>query len=976
MGADGCRVFLNFFIRIFSLPMSPAFYRLLSALLLLALPYSTAAQAWQWAKGISIDSASAGNNSAVWTSATALAPDGTVYAAYQHTSPITVGGRSYPASADYHCVMVHHAANGQVTTPPLLVGGASTYLGDLLTDATGNLYASGHCAEALTLSGVRQPAFTGYRYFVVKWTATGALQWVKYGLGNQPLPQVLPGSSSNNLPRLTLDGAGRLTLAAEYWGTVTFGSTTVPNVALTSGLLTQYDAVTGALSWVKSTVGHTFPVSLDDVAAAPDGTLYVVGNCYSSGFNWAGAAVATHPTSAGFWMKLTPGGDLLMATRYGSPDIIRSQVVTDGAGTCYVAVSSYTATIAWGATTLGLPPGQGIGIFALALGTTGVPQWVTTASLPNTVTVPGGLSLSALAISRAPAGDDGTPPQLVLGGGAYGYSSSTVATCGALAWPVTAGLMGYVLTLDGWSGTARGVQSITSDLGTAIVQALATAPNGQVAVGGLHGGDTTRFGAISVQNPSWNGSVEYAAAFTAKLLPRYNQAQGTVFLDANRNSAFDATEAGQGGLVVEAQPSGLFYTTQTAGHYAAITDLSGLTVSLPNPPRYHTAVPLNPTVAPFATYGNLSTGHDFALQPLANQQDLTVSLTPITRARPGFAVRYRMTCRNIGTVPVAGAGLTLTHDPLLAYVSTSQPATHTGQTLTVSLGTLAPGETRQVDVLCQLNITAQLGHVLEATATLNPTTGDLTPADNTELDRLTVTGSYDPNDLAVNYATLTLPQVQAAARPLDYTARFQNMGTDTAFTVVLRDTLPAAVLNLGTLQLLSASHTCSWRLAPGGVLTVTFPNIQLPHRAVNTLRSGGYVRFRVVPWVTLIEGDLIPNRVQIYFDFNPAITTNTALTVVGSPTGLPGATADELPGGLWPNPATGTLHLTSEHPAGAALKLTLTDALGRTVRTATLPATTGTTTDYTFDLHGLAPGLYGVRAAAGGRAWSRRVVVQ
>ena len=389
-------------------------------------------------------------------------------------------------------------------------------------------------------------------------------------------------------------------------------------------------------------------------------------------------------------------------------------------------------------------------------------------------------------------------------------------------------------------------------------------------------------------------------------------------------------------------------------------------------------VPTGPTTVTFSTYNNRAAGPDFALQPLANQQDLTVTLTPVTRARPGFAVRYRMTCRNVGTVVVGGAELTLTHDPLLAYVSTSQPATHTSNALTVSLGTLAPGEIRQVDVLFQLAVTAPLGHVLAAAALLDPTVGDLTPADNQELSQFAVTGSYDPNDLAVNYATLTLPQVQAATRPLDYTVRFQNMGTDTAFTVVLRDTLPAAVLNLGTLELLSASHTCAWRLAPGGVLVVTFPNIRLPHRAVNTLRSAGYVRFRVVPWVTLVVGDLIPNRVQIHFDFNPAITTNTALTVVGSPTGLPGAAAaDELAGGLWPNPATGTLHLTSEHPSETPLTLTLTEALGRTVRTATLPAAaTGATTDYTFDLHGVAPGLYGVRAAAGSRAWTRRVVVQ
>ncbi|MBC7446882.1 MAG: T9SS type A sorting domain-containing protein, partial [Hymenobacteraceae bacterium] len=285
-----------------------------------------------------------------------------------------------------------------------------------------------------------------------------------------------------------------------------------------------------------------------------------------------------------------------------------------------------------------------------------------------------------------------------------------------------------------------------------------------------------------------------------------------------------------------------------------------------------------------------------------------------------------------------------------------------------------PGETHHFDALFQLAVTAPLGRVLTATAVLEPLTGDLTPADNTAIHELTVTGSYDPNDITVNYPILTLPQVQNAEKPLDYTVRFQNMGTDTAFTVVLRDTLPAAMLNLGTVQLLAASHTCTWRLGAGGVITVSFANIRLPHRTANTLRSMGFVRFRVVPRTSLALGDLIPNQAAIYFDYNAPIRTNTALTTVGNPTGV-APDAAGLTGGAWPNPTVTELHVAVTRPAGTALTLTLTDAVGRVVRTQPL-ATGDEQARATLDVRGLAPGLYLVRAAAGTRAWSQRVVVR
>ena len=487
---------------------------------------------------------------------------------------------------------------------------------------------------------------------------------------------------------------------------------------------------------------------------------------------------------------------------------------------------------------------------------------------------------------------------------------------------------------------------------------------------GYSNADTLSFNSIRVTYPAASSQQR---AFAAKLTQSYNSLTGLAYYDTNANQQLDTGESTAAGIVLEAAPSGQFYTTDQDGGFAAAVGLGSHTLSLPNPPLYYTVPPVSASPA-FTSYGNISGGHDFALQAIPNQQDVRVHLTPVGRARPGFPVKYRATYRNVGTVAIAAGDVVLALDPTLTYLSTTGGGTLAGTTLTTTYANLLPGETRDFDILCQLPTTAVLGSVLVNTATLNPLAGDLTPADNVETNRLTVTGSFDPNDIQVNWATLVPTQV-ASGEWLEYIIRFQNMGTDTAFTVLLRDSLPVPQLNPGTLQLIAASHNCNWGLGQNGLLNVAFPNIRLPHRGVNTVGSMGFVRFRVRPRTSLVLGDLVLNKADIHFDFNAPITTNTARTEVANPMGRPDDAAAALAGAVWPNPASGRLHVEATLPAAAPLRLTLLDATGRPVRTLTAPAAAGRVrADVPLD--GLAAGLYLLRAEAGATGFTRRVVVK
>ncbi|MCC7246068.1 MAG: hypothetical protein IT269_10335 [Saprospiraceae bacterium] len=135
-------------------------------------------------------------------------------------------------------------------------------------------------------------------------------------------------------------------------------------------------------------------------------------------------------------------------------------------------------------------------------------------------------------------------------------------------------------------------------------------------------------------------------------------------------------------------------------------------------------------------------------------------------------------------------------------------------------------------------------------------------------------GSFDPNDKhaypeGVGSQHFILPET-----PLEYTIRFQNTGTDTAFQVVIRDEL-STLLEPMTLQILSSSHPVRVEFEDARKLAFEFPGIALPDSNVNLAASQGFVTFSISPKTGLQSGQVINNTANIYFDENEPMATNT-----------------------------------------------------------------------------------------------------
>lgn len=141
-------------------------------------------------------------------------------------------------------------------------------------------------------------------------------------------------------------------------------------------------------------------------------------------------------------------------------------------------------------------------------------------------------------------------------------------------------------------------------------------------------------------------------------------------------------------------------------------------------------------------------------------------------------------------------------------------------------------------------------------------------------------GAFDPNDKQALPRGYDEAHFVKPGTDIEYHIRFQNTGTDTAFTVVIRDTL-SPWLSPASVRPGAGSHAYEWALSGEGVLTFTFNNIMLPDSNINEAASHGFVKFLVSQRPGNPLGVVIENRAGIYFDFNAPVITNTAFHTLG-----------------------------------------------------------------------------------------------
>ncbi|UAY53413.1 DUF7619 domain-containing protein [Ferruginibacter albus] len=347
---------------------------------------------------------------------------------------------------------------------------------------------------------------------------------------------------------------------------------------------------------------------------------------------------------------------------------------------------------------------------------------------------------------------------------------------------------------------------------------------------------------------------------------------GNIFYDNNSNGIKD-----DGELYVSNVKSGLSnnqYTfTDNNGYYQLGANVGNYTASIESP-NYYKAIPSSKTFS-FTTY-DTSVNLNIALQPTKNVDSVTATIIPAGRARVGFPILYKINYSNTGTTTINTVATVTFDSTLLTYDSSSNHSViNIGNKLIVNESSVVPGQSASFVVYLRIKNTASINDTLKSAITI---TGNTSIATSTSITM--VGGSYDPNDKTAT-PKLTPQQVQAG-KAINYLVRFQNTGNDTAFNIVIADTL-SSLLDATSLQVDASSSPCKVTV-DSNIVYFEFLNVQLPDSNVNSLGSNGYVSFNIKPKSTVSSGS-IENKAAIYFDYNLPVITNTATTLIANADG-------------------------------------------------------------------------------------------
>ncbi|MBK7571608.1 MAG: T9SS type A sorting domain-containing protein [Bacteroidetes bacterium] len=354
--------------------------------------------------------------------------------------------------------------------------------------------------------------------------------------------------------------------------------------------------------------------------------------------------------------------------------------------------------------------------------------------------------------------------------------------------------------------------------------------------------------------------------------------EGDVYFDYNQNGIQDGSDFPMVNQRILIAP--INYTTYTngSGHYAAYLDTGTFVVSPILNPTYSIT---SPAASYSVTLPPSSTGNDFGLytSSINTDQLLSVWHHPM-RCYPSYGYTL-IDQTNNGNIPVSGS-ITMVHSSNMPFVSSNpMPDVISGDTLTWYYTNLQPGATLRIGGTPYIAFQdppagqtiwyAVYDSVFDPGNNLLGVLGDYFSFE--------VTCSCDPNEKIVTPHGSTSQHYVPLNSQLNFTVNFQNTGNDTAFTVVIRDTLDAD-LDLSTFEVTGSSNPMSTQMDVNGALQFTFDNILLPDSNVDEPGSHGFVNYRISPKTGLPDPTQITNTAHIFFDANSAVVTNTSLSTL------------------------------------------------------------------------------------------------
>ena len=400
--------------------------------------------------------------------------------------------------------------------------------------------------------------------------------------------------------------------------------------------------------------------------------------------------------------------------------------------------------------------------------------------------------------------------------------------------------------------------------GTFIAPVLLREPGGMCSAlcSGDFNGDGLRDLAMGLDgNSIWTANGYGASPY---------QLSGSIYIDGDGDGIHDPDEAPLPGAQVHLDPPTGSVAVQADGSFTAYVAAGTYTIAgsapsedwQPTAPTSHTATVDSGTPT--------ATGLDLGFWDPTPQDSLIASITSSFLTCAG-AVPFWATVVNTGTTTVS-TSLRVGVDPLLDYVGADPtPDAILGDTLVWNTDTLHPFGSRTVAITVNMPGASFVGDPVHtgirasgiSLASGSPLETEASRTDTIACGSTSNVKSCDPPGEGIHH---TIP---FATPYLDYTILFQNTGSSTAHTVIVRDQLPAALLVEG-LVVTGSSHPYTimvdqyWESLTE--YRFTFIGIDLPPQSIDPLGSQGFISLRLpVDHANAGHGTYVTNYASIDF---------------------------------------------------------------------------------------------------------------
>ncbi len=321
---------------------------------------------------------------------------------------------------------------------------------------------------------------------------------------------------------------------------------------------------------------------------------------------------------------------------------------------------------------------------------------------------------------------------------------------------------------------------------------------------------------------------------------------------------------------------------------------------------------------------------DIPLQTIKYCADPKVNISSLFLRRC-FPSSYQGRVCNEGSVEAESTKIEITLDSFLEFNHVDLPViSHIGNTLILDVGKIKSGQcvyyTLSVDVSCEASLGQE--HCVTVSATTSTSSCNESMPISTYTECQMNLSSFDPNDKSIFVNGNRNQTYVQPGDKIEYMIRFQNTGTDTAFTVRVEDPI-SDKFNIKSLKPLLSSHPYEWSIEDG-TLVVMFQNINLVDSFTNGPLSNGFIKFEIGLESSVQLGESFSNSAAIFFDSNDAVITNEVITNVGKPSG----TIDQLKNNylsIRPNPSHEYIIITDDNNSEKPSKFIIYDLQGRIV---------------------------------------------